>query len=563
MPKIASSDTHASTTSGSRLASQALASIARGRPKKVVQLSIRAQRFLLPGIAAVLCVSLGWTIWLIVLTVFPNDTVNFVMGTREFDGGTFWAIIDPPTSVAVLGVTGLAIVLAGYLFVGLKVVLWGKRAIAPSQFVATAMSLSSLIQANLPRRSTQMVALPEAVPPGPPIQLITKENSKKTISNTLTAIATDLRHENTLIRKYATLAFAGRSGGLHVSGAGDFSRLARVIADPAKTAIIFKSLNSLRISSVLDFVARVGSNLVLCYRFHCVVALLHDPRRHQANLYPRRHPIAILFVAFALMTVVSVEESMRSTHIEGNPGMPGLLALPDGLFDSMRRLTYLHFGVHEVLPQLPSFQGLVNLRYLTLALLGSLREVPAFTHLSNLQLLIISNVPLLETLPDLAPISTSLLQFAYPTRGAICCNGFLDNKCDLDNPRCGFEGLWAYPRATCLPANRSDRIATAATVELLTKFWPSTCGGPAFPAAQVRGIDGLMTEALVKACNGSMYRQCEVPGTNVTGICYNVRFMPIECSTNLNLVEMRRRQIAAGVGELCDPEVEGWLGCKG
>ncbi|RLN96475.1 hypothetical protein BBJ28_00000629 [Nothophytophthora sp. Chile5] len=217
MPKIASADTHASTVSGSRLASQRLASIARGRPTKVTRLSIRAQRFLLPGIVAVLCVSLGWTIWLIVLTVFPNDTVNFVMGTREFDGGIFWAIIEPPTSVVALGVTGLAIVLAGYLFVGLKVVLWGKHAIAPSQFLATAMNLSSLIQLNLPRRSTQTVALPEAVPSDPPMQLITKENSKKTISNTLIVIATDLRHENTLIRKYAVSSLGNAAASQYLS----------------------------------------------------------------------------------------------------------------------------------------------------------------------------------------------------------------------------------------------------------------------------------------------------------------------------------------------------------
>eukprot|EP00644_Phytophthora_capsici_P017066 jgi/Phyca11/130259/e_gw1.92.58.1 len=177
-----------------------------------------------------------------------------------------------------------------------------------------------------------------------------------------------------------------------------------------------------------------------------------------------------------------------------------MVALPDDLFDDMSSLTFIHFAAFIPVVKLPSFKGLTNLKSLTLATFLYLSELPAFDSLHNLE---------------------RLQSFTTFDRGAWCCNGFL-NKCELSDPKCGVHPVWGTPAATCLA---SENQANEATRAITTKFSFSICG----PA-----------EAM----------------------CYNVRFMGITCAQNRFAIEMRRRQIAQGVGDACDPEIETWLGCK-
>lgn len=64
----------------------------------------------------VICVSIAWTTWLIVLNIDPNTTANYLMGTADFDDGAFWLIIDPDPAFLVLTCCGLGAVLLGYLY---------------------------------------------------------------------------------------------------------------------------------------------------------------------------------------------------------------------------------------------------------------------------------------------------------------------------------------------------------------------------------------------------------------------------------------------------------------
>ncbi|GAB9475899.1 Hypothetical protein PHPALM_4751, partial [Globisporangium polare] len=48
---------------------------------------------------------------------------------------------------------------------------------------------------------------------------------------------------------------------LQVFPKGEFETLARAIADPVKTAIVLKSLSSLRIRTLLGFLTRADTNL--------------------------------------------------------------------------------------------------------------------------------------------------------------------------------------------------------------------------------------------------------------------------------------------------------------
>jgi hypothetical protein len=75
---------------------------------------------LLVGWMATVC--FAWTVWLILLSIKPNDTVNWVMKTQNFDNGTFWLMVDPTTVASCFSVAGLSLVAVAYAFVLVKLV---------------------------------------------------------------------------------------------------------------------------------------------------------------------------------------------------------------------------------------------------------------------------------------------------------------------------------------------------------------------------------------------------------------------------------------------------------
>ncbi|GMF33199.1 unnamed protein product [Phytophthora lilii] len=84
--------------------------------KKAVSLMLHA----LPGAMALICFS--WTIWLMLLTVKPNDTVNWVMKTDNFDNGSFWLLVNPPVVMVWVSLCGLSLVAIAYAIVLIKMV---------------------------------------------------------------------------------------------------------------------------------------------------------------------------------------------------------------------------------------------------------------------------------------------------------------------------------------------------------------------------------------------------------------------------------------------------------
>lgn len=222
----------------------------------------------------------------------------------------------------------------------------------------------------------------------------------------------------------------------------------------------------------------------------------------------------------------------------------------------MGSLSFLQIAGHQHLRRLPSFQGLVNLRSLTLALLLELENVPSFASLARLERLAI-NLPLaLESIPDMSPIN-NLVGFVLSSGKILCCNGFLDNKCDFSRRPCASDPAWKYPPGVCLPVNRTDKIATDATRSLFAKFNASVCSMNSITTLKENQYP---LEADVDACNGTLYRQCARSG-NRTGMCYSLRMMPIACISDKFPIAMRKQQILENVGDRCDPQYEAWLGC--
>lgn len=101
---------------------------------------------------------------------------------------------------------------------------------------------------------------------------------------------------------------------------GAFQTQASVLADRVQVAVILEALYALRIYSVLRLFTCLGSNFALCHRLHQLLVIWQSyrsagtrKRPPMIESYPRRHPIAVVFVLFAFAIVVLVEESVRTS----------------------------------------------------------------------------------------------------------------------------------------------------------------------------------------------------------------------------------------------------------
>lgn len=221
----------------------------------------------------------------------------------------------------------------------------------------------------------------------------------------------------------------------------------------------------------------------------------------------------------------------------------------------MEMLTFLHLAGHSI-TKVPHLRGLRNLKYLALAVLLQLRELPDFEALHSLETLAIPILPLVDSVPDMAPL-VNLNFFSTKDRGLFCCNGFI-GECDLSNSLCAAHSVWGSPPVTCLSPNRTSKVATPATRAMFVRFQRSVCADQAIKPGD---LETAPTREATDACGGIMFRQCSIPSGGI-GMCYNMRMMAISCGSNILPREMRRRQIAEGVGDPCDPQYEAWLGCK-
>ncbi|KAG3139036.1 hypothetical protein PI126_g16644 [Phytophthora idaei] len=200
-------------------------------------------------------------------------------------------------------------------------------------------------------------------------------------------------------------------------------------------------------------------------------------------------------------------------HVESKAISP-MVVLPDDMFEDMSALTFIHFGAFVPI------------------------ELPTFDHLHNLERIVLACLPAIDGLPDFSPIK-NLKSFVALDRGAWYCNGFL-GACDLRNDNCGVHPFWGSPAVSCLDLNRTENLATPATLAAVETFKAFTCG----PVLRPGTNEGPPTPEKMAPCNGTMYRQCG----NTQSMCYNARFMGISCTEILFPIEMRRRQIAQGVG---------------
>ncbi|CEG40134.1 uncharacterized protein PHALS_10351 [Plasmopara halstedii] len=251
----------------------------------------------------------------------------------------------------------------------------------------------------------------------------------------------------------------------------------------------------------------------------------------------------------ALPEWLSKFSHLEYLHIEGDFAGKTLTEMPDGLFDSMPNLSFLHLGGIPHVQKIPSLSRLKNLRYLTLALIDSLEKFPSFEGLSQLYDLTIVSAPRAAVLPSMKSL-VNLKTLKIRPKCAVCCNGFISGVCDMTPISCLPVPYERYP-LSCTDSRISDD----------DKAFLEMFGGYICPNEPV--IDRIAmapTEYTTdKLCGGVKYKECI--HNAVQGICYNTRMMVISCETAPGYIDMRKLQIQRGVGDRCDPDVEAWLGC--
>ncbi|KAL4124387.1 hypothetical protein PRIC2_007985 [Phytophthora ramorum] len=257
-------------------------------------------------VMALVCVS--WTIWLIVLTLAPNETANYLMGTSEYDDGQFWLIPEELNALQIVSVAGLVVVviltqsndwskldfrhrvyrLIWELYVFVKELtgfqgrhrkLWN-LCLKALDLVMQSLLLSELLEAGTPVHLTFGYAVFAA--------LNSLFCAVEIISHRYTAFAEILIDSlfdlcAAVLFPIVVLVYSAENFdfdravyqiNVEELPVGSFERRARMFASPTEIALFRVSFDSLRIRTVSDFFLRIGMNIGFSYRFKRVVEVL-------------------------------------------------------------------------------------------------------------------------------------------------------------------------------------------------------------------------------------------------------------------------------------------------
>ncbi|KAF1328337.1 hypothetical protein FI667_g6971, partial [Globisporangium splendens] len=95
---------------------------------------------------------------------------------------------------------------------------------------------------------------------------------------------------------------------------GGFERCVSSVIDQTELETLRRCLNALRITGTLDFVTKVLLNGLLAYRAIHVINLNRHAKTRTGRLYPRRHPVALPFLFFGLLTIIFVIVSVHTSE---------------------------------------------------------------------------------------------------------------------------------------------------------------------------------------------------------------------------------------------------------
>ncbi|KAF1787626.1 hypothetical protein GQ600_26003 [Phytophthora cactorum] len=259
-------------------------------------------------LALLVCICMGWTLWLILLNVAPNDTVNRVMNTEHFDDGSFWLMVDPTKTMVGLATFGLSVVVIGYLGVFVKML---------TNLALETLLLYQMLEAGSPTPLIAIFTVVVATNALACAAMMFVPHERAPLAETLIDVLFDfliIVGCPMLVIFYCLSSFtfdrAKFAINLEVFPTGWFEQGASMIADAEQTAVIYESLKSLRILTPLNIFTRIGVNMTLCFRLWQL----------NSSVYPKRHRFGAAFlIVFAIMLIVFVEESMRTSSLACQP----------------------------------------------------------------------------------------------------------------------------------------------------------------------------------------------------------------------------------------------------
>ncbi|KAG1712598.1 hypothetical protein DVH05_000340 [Phytophthora capsici] len=333
----------------------------------------------------VLVVCIFWTAWLIFVELAPNKAANMLMNTDPYDNGEFWLITDPNPNMTVAGAIGLALVSVYYVAVTIRMLFWRNKLVTSdfrshpeplsTSYIAKCLGCS-LIRARWSELTSfggknrkkwnaflklidlviEITALHQLLQSGSPIGItysfatFIALNSLSCVVNVITdrfSALTEVFIDSifdlcaavvfpigTLVYCYYNFDFDRQVYLTYLEKLppGSFEHLARSFADPSEIALFRVCFDSLRISSVLDFVLRISMNLTFCYRFERVMVALVLARHHERGIKPAnpasttQNPVpkavTAVFIAISLIALMSTNkaitdsESLCSPHPE-------------------------------------------------------------------------------------------------------------------------------------------------------------------------------------------------------------------------------------------------------
>ncbi|KAG3254659.1 hypothetical protein PI124_g776 [Phytophthora idaei] len=262
-----------------------------------------------------LLMSIVWTAWLIVLTLAPNETANFLMSTGDYDDGQFWLLAEQEIGIKFARIVGLMLAEVGYLHIMVKMLVWRtvpapsapkvgrirKASIEDKKFWNVAHKTADLI--------TQSVLLSNYLEQGFPDELVyswavfISPNCLSCVLNVLfekhsalTEILVDSIFDLivTIVFPILILMYCYHNFQfdhnvfrtyVQVLPLGSFEIIARLFADPAQVELFRVNFNSLRDQTPLLLVIHLLMNLSFWYRFKGVTEVMM--RTNRRLIYPR------------------------------------------------------------------------------------------------------------------------------------------------------------------------------------------------------------------------------------------------------------------------------------
>ncbi|ETK78023.1 hypothetical protein L915_15874, partial [Phytophthora nicotianae] len=281
-------------------------------------------------------VSIFWTIWLILLTIAPNETANAIMSTGGYDDGQFWLISKKLTALQVFSVVGLVVVaiiirhLIWKLYMHLKELtgfhgkyrkLWN-LCLKVLDLVMQTFVLHKMLEEGIPVNLT--VAFAGFIALNSISTAIAILGGKHTaLAEVLIDSLFDLGATVLLpivLLAYCSYTFDYDHDTFHIymelMPVGSFERRARMFGNPTEIELFRVSFGSLRIRSVPDLLLRIGMNLGFSYRFKRVVEVLIQIQTEHVKSYQKSVPrsISLFFATFGVGILVVTYQAITMSQ---------------------------------------------------------------------------------------------------------------------------------------------------------------------------------------------------------------------------------------------------------